>query len=321
MSTPYSSSFRAIQLVIGASLTGLGINAILFAPAWGETMPGDRLLIAQQVVDGLPPPPAFPMADLSDFPSPPDPSSAATSQTAADQLFMVAVNGNSPLLLEQVRQVQPNALIQEYNGQPIILVGAYETPALAQQQIAALSTNGISATVTPVPSSIFEPVPLDNEGFAGIPELPPADFADPSSTTAQAVPNTAPAGVVQQTPTSREIEFAPVPSSAQAPPATQPLSPVQPSNQVPSSSQPSVSTTDELADNAYYIVIPGSSESLSTVRDQVILLGGRHDVVAQRERPLGPHVLVGPFTDRRAASRWNGFLRDFGMNARVYYRR
>jgi hypothetical protein len=32
-------------------------------------------------------------------------------------------------------------------------------------------------------------------------------------------------------------------------------------------------------------------------------------------------VLVGPFTNRNAATRWNRYFRDFGMDARVYYRR
>jgi cell division protein FtsN len=324
MATLPRPTFQAIPLVIGASLTSLGIYAIGAAPAWSLPTPGDRLLLAQQVVDGLPPPPSSPVANLADFPAPPaaDTTTAQPSDMAVDQLFMVAVNGNSPLLLEQVRQVQPTALIQEYNGQPIILVGAYETAAQAQAQINALATNGIRASVTPVPSSIFEPVPLETEGFAGIPELPPADFNDPSS-TAQSI-SASPAAempVPQAVTTPREIEFSPVPTAASSVPAPQPVRPVQAVPPSPSAALPSVSPTAELADNAYYIVIPGSSESLDTVQDQVILLGGRHDVVTKRERPLGPHVLVGPFTDRRSASRWNGFFRDFGMDARVYYRR
>lgn len=315
MSINYHVAFRASQLLIGSSLIGIGINAAVIQPSWGESTFNHSDLLAQQVVDGLPPPPSFPPADLSDFPPPPDPSttSAPSSESSTDQLFMVSVNGSSPLLLEQVRQVQPDALIQEYDGQPIILVGAYENAALANQQIAALDAQGISATVTPVPSSIFEPVPLGNEGFADIPELPPADFnaaSPPSETTP-----TSPQPVAVQPSPPREIEFAPVPTATQAPPANQTFN--QPQAVAPSST----GSNTPLADNAYYIVIPGSSENLADVRDQVIILGGRYDVVSQRERPLGPHVLVGPFINRQAASRWNSFLRDFGMNARVYYRR
>jgi hypothetical protein len=222
---------------------------------------------------------------------------------------MVFVNGNSPLLLEQVRQVQPDALIQEYQGQPIILVGAYDDLSLADEQINALAANGISATVSPVPSSIFEPAPLANDGLAGVPELPPADFdAAPTQVPVTPPQPVAPPQQVAVQPPPREIEFAPVPS------ATPPAAQVSPSPTVAAAPHP-------LAEDAYYIVIPGASEELTQVRDQVIMLGGRHDVVAQRERPLGPHVLVGPFVNRQAASRWNSFLRDFGMNARVYYRR
>ncbi|MEB3210171.1 MAG: hypothetical protein VKL39_02395 [Leptolyngbyaceae bacterium] len=335
MVTLNSSLVRIIPFAMGASLTSLGFTAALPNPALGEPLLGDRLLLAQQVVDGLPPPPSFPVADGANFPSASGSGDVGvqSSGTSADQLFMVAVNGNSPLLLEQVRQVQPTALIQEYNGQPIILVGAYESAAQAQEQATALARSGISASITPVPSSIFEPVPMENEGFAGIPELPPADFNDPSATPpSQPVATQFPAPDFSQTqaaqpaPAPREIEFSPVPSNVPPTVAAQPVPTVQsPTVQspttFPSDQPPSVSTADDLADNAYYIVIPGDAASLDTVREQVVLLGGRYDVVMKRERPLGPHILVGPFTDRQAASRWNGFLRDFGMNARVYYRR
>lgn len=299
-------ALRGAHLIIGSALVGLGLNTALFQPAWGNSILSRRDLLAQQVVDGLPPPPSFPPADLSNFPAPPPstPAAPATPGTAVvEELYMVFVNGNSPLLLEQVRQVQPDALIQEYQGQPIILVGAYDDLSLADEQINALAENGISAVMSPVPSRIFEPAPLANDGFAGVPELPPADFdASPAQ-----VPVAPPQQVAVQPP-PREIEFAPVPGAV--PSVTQPYTPPT----VTANSQP-------LADDAYYIVIPGSSEELSQMRDQVIMLGGRHDVVAQRERPLGPHVLVGPFVNRQAASRWNSFLRDFGLNARVYYRR
>lgn len=298
--------------MIGSTLVGLGLNTALVQPAWGDSILSRRDLLAQQVVNGLPPPPSFPPADLSNFPAPPAATSAAPAApgtASPEELYMVFVNGNSPLLLEQVRQVQPDALIQEYQGQPIILVGAYDNLALADEQINALAANGVSATMSPVPSSLFEPASLADDGFAGVPELPPADF-DGAPTQVPVTPSqpVAPPQQVAVQPPPREIEFAPVPG------ATPPVAPVSPSPTVAAAPQP-------LAEDAYYIVIPGSSEELPQVRDQVIMLGGRHDVVAQRERPLGPHVLVGPFVNRQTASRWNSFLRDFGMNARVYYRR
>lgn len=260
-------------------------------PAWSESILSRQDLLAQQVVDGLPPPPP---ADLSNFPPPPP---ATPTPASGDQLYMVYVNGSSPLLLEQVRQVQPDALIQEYNGQPIILVGAYENQALADQQINALQERGIGATLSPVSSLIFEPesVPAE-DGFAAVPELPPAD---PNATLPTV--EVAPASSGQA---ARELEFGPVPTAV-----------------APSSSPVAAAPSQPPPDDSYYIVIPGSTDDLPQVREQVLLLGARQDVVSQREAPLGPHVLVGPFTNRQAASRWNRFLRDFGMNSRVYYRR
>ena len=74
-------------------------------------------------------------------------------------------------------------------------------------------------------------------------------------------------------------------------------------------------------DNAYYVVIPGDEDELGSVREQVVLLGAAPGAVEQRDRPLGPHLLIGPFVDQSAATRWNRFFQDFGMDARVYYKR
>ncbi|MFQ3634659.1 MAG: hypothetical protein SNJ57_02365 [Cyanobacteriota bacterium] len=74
----------------------------------------------------------------------------------------------------------------------------------------------------------------------------------------------------------------------------------------------------------YYVLIPGSSGSLARVSEQVRLLSEGFPVagrVQERDRPHGPHVLVGPFSGRSAAERWNRYFRDFGLNARVHYER
>lgn len=74
----------------------------------------------------------------------------------------------------------------------------------------------------------------------------------------------------------------------------------------------------------YYVLIPGSSSSLARVSEQVRLLSEGFPVagrVQERDRPYGPHVLVGPFSGRSAAERWNRYFRDFGLNARVHYER
>ncbi|MGB3491852.1 MAG: hypothetical protein WBA57_03925 [Elainellaceae cyanobacterium] len=342
---------------VGMAIATTALSGLL-SPASAQDLrpplePEQPLLFAQQLVDGLPPPPLTP-GDPSSFPVSPGAGSGAASGSASagNDLFMVYVNGSSPLLLEQVRQVQPDALIQEYEGQPIILVGAYDSAVLAEQQILSLENQGISATVASVPNLVFEPQLPAGSGLSALPDLPPADenaSFDATLPTAT-LPSTVPASTVSSptvssatlpsaqpaasppaaslptaalpstpvsaTPPSREIEFNPVPRvSSSVPPTPSAISTVNPAVNAVARVEPNPS------DSSYYIVIPGEADELASVRQQILLLGARQDAVSQRDEPLGPHVLVGPFIDRQTASRWNRFLRDFGMNARVYYRR
>jgi hypothetical protein len=242
--------------------------------------------MAQQVVDGLPPPPAF-----GDTPQTPSTTNQYDGSDLPEQLYLVYVNGDSARLLERVRQIEPSAIIQDYGGRRVILVGLYEQAADADQRAQELSAQGIQPAIDPVSSMAFVPANSSvatSPGAASNPTLPPAEF--PS------VPNSA-----------REIEFEQIPSLSNN------------GSTVPN--EPGIRYAAEIPDNAFYLVIPGSRNDLPQLREQVILLGARQDSVLEREAPRGPHVLVGPFVDRGAASRWNRFLRDFGMDSRVYYAR
>ncbi|MBD2464864.1 hypothetical protein H6G89_28070 [Oscillatoria sp. FACHB-1407] len=280
------------------------------SPVWAEFSPDEQLL-AQQIVDGLPPPPAgvdgSPALPPAQFPansgypagSPlivPAPSTTlpalpATSPAVAtpsispgdaSQRYLVLVNGNSPLLLEQVRKVESGAFLQTFDGRQVIQAGVFADPGSAERQIQTLATQGIGADVVVV-------------------------AAEPTMALANAAP--------------REVE--PLPE----------LTPVRttPAREVVFGQQPNFdgSTTADsrlvaAADSSYYVVIPGQSDDLPDINDQVVRLGEGFaiaQVVEERRSPLGPHVLVGPFVNRNAAERWNDYLRAFGMDARVYYRR
>ncbi|MEA5507294.1 hypothetical protein VB735_30215 [Halotia wernerae UHCC 0503] len=70
----------------------------------------------------------------------------------------------------------------------------------------------------------------------------------------------------------------------------------------------------------YYVVIPTSSENLNAVAEQVRRGVGQSGFVLERQKPLGPHVAVGPFAGRKETTQWNNYLRNSGFgNARVYY--
>ncbi|OLP17908.1 hypothetical protein BST81_12680 [Leptolyngbya sp. 'hensonii'] len=70
---------------------------------------------------------------------------------------------------------------------------------------------------------------------------------------------------------------------------------------------------------AYYVVIPGNPEQLSFLQQRVIGLGADLSAVQRRGAPRGPHIAVGPFSDRGSAETWSNYFRDNGLDARVYY--
>ena len=69
----------------------------------------------------------------------------------------------------------------------------------------------------------------------------------------------------------------------------------------------------------YFVIIPSSLESLPSLAGQVVNFGISQELVRQREEPRGPHVIVGPFADRGLAQQWEDYLRNEGLDARVYF--
>ena len=77
----------------------------------------------------------------------------------------------------------------------------------------------------------------------------------------------------------------------------------------------------------YFVVIPTTQEQLPAIAAQIRqnLAQFSRDLarsggVLERTQPRGPHVAVGPFSDRFQAGEWNKYLRNIGYgNARVYY--
>lgn len=290
-----------IPWVIG----GLVGGSLWLAPglAWAQPLEGDMLL-AQQIVDGLPPPPplAFGQEPLptssaaSQFPSP-----ASAQTVGAASRYLVLINGDSPLLLSQVQTLVPSASVQEYNGQRFIQAGTFGDATQAQQQVSALATQGIGANILAV-----SPV-------AAASSVPGASsMMQPSQQATAPLPSTVPPpDLLPVTPVPREVEFG------------QPPDPSQLNNSFPSEEEEQ-SGPPPRNPRYFFIVIPASSSELTAVSNQVVRLGDGFDIssmVQTNDTPRGSHVQVGPFVDRRSANRWTKYFRDFGLNARVYYRR
>lgn len=290
-------------------LVGGLVGSIVFAiPASAEPTP-QPLLVAQQVVDGLPPPPIIgqespsvsPIGQTSDV----QPSVPVMSPSDPAQRYMVIVNGESALLLSQVQAVVADASIQEYNGQRFIQAGMFDDPSTAQQQVSVLAAQGIGAEILTVNATQLSSVPQT----ASAPQA-----ASVQSTQQAAASTLPPPDLLPAQPVPREIEFGQPPVPDQAVPAA-PSDPVPPQSESPER----FGSTD----SSYYVVIPGRTDDVEAITNQILRLGDGLSIaeMVQVSDARGSHVQIGPFVDRSAARRWNSYFREFGMNSRIYYKR
>jgi hypothetical protein len=277
----------------------MGSGLIIASASWAAPL-DTRVLVAQQVTDGLPPPPplifgqeSLPATNQS--PEVPPADLPYLAPTAPGQQYMVIVNGDSPLLLSQVQAVAAGATVQEYNGQRYIQAGLFDNPSLAQQQVSTLATQGIGAEIVTV-GATTDPAAVSA-----------ATASQPDATQQSALPAMPPPELLPATPVPREVEFG------------QPAAPEQLTNPAPPDS--SRGAIDR--DRAFYVIVPGGSDNLEAMANQIIRLGEGIGIaeIVHTDNSRGSHVRIGPFVDRGSANRWRRYLRDFGMDARVYYSR
>jgi hypothetical protein len=220
-------SRRCVGLLggIASGLTGLLVS---LTSAWAQT-PADL----------LPPPPpqlgAPPVAPPAALPSITVPPAQPTAPAPNVKGYRVFVPGDSALLLQQVRAVEPTAFVQTYQGRRVIQVGVFSNEANARQKLATLASRGIRAEM------------------------------------------------------SDEL-----------------LGPV----------------TNQPRAKGYYVVIPARRADLPQIREQAIRLGVPSYLTALRDRPLGNHLAVGPFTKKQDAEEVERYLKDKGgMDTRIYHDR
>ncbi|MBD3880675.1 hypothetical protein IFO70_02790 [Phormidium tenue FACHB-886] len=324
----------AIALLAGGLFgSGMAVSPTAIAEVTPE------LLLAQDIVDGLPPPPnverpealpAFPQAQPQMPPQAAPPTSIQPAPVRPAPVnarqYWVMINGDSQRLLEQVQQVATTASIQDYQGKRMI-VAAFDDSDHAERQVQILASRGIGAQIiraegaalasgTSNPSSATVPIQRSAVPAAVAPDLPPPDL-QPSSPGQ-------PGQTLQETPSGspREVEFGGQSPSLNQFPSPPPLpgSPAAAPVNAREAGRNALSPSGSPSRRAYYVVIPGEQNELDAIMNQVIRLGDNFGIaqLVQQSGTRGAHVQIGPFTDRRAANRWNRYFRDFGMNARVY---
>lgn len=70
----------------------------------------------------------------------------------------------------------------------------------------------------------------------------------------------------------------------------------------------------------YYAIVPGSRDNLLTLRDRAVQSGVPFSVIQLRDRPLGPHLAVGPYSKSRDAETLSNYLRQrANLDSRVFF--
>ncbi len=99
------------------------------------------------------------LAPQPDFAAPtapiaPPPSALPRSNSVpAAETFLVYVNGNSSLMLDQVKRVEPTAFRKQYDGRTVIQAGQFYNQTNAQRRAQELQAQGIRAEIAQVSGS------------------------------------------------------------------------------------------------------------------------------------------------------------------------
>ncbi len=70
--------------------------------------------------------------------------------------------------------------------------------------------------------------------------------------------------------------------------------------------------------NPYFVIIPGNPNDFSRITSQLTTAGITPQEISVRTVPFGPHLAIGPFPNRITAQQESGYIRNFGIDARVH---
>ncbi|MBD2099012.1 SPOR domain-containing protein [Trichocoleus sp. FACHB-591] len=187
----WSWAAAPLAMLLCQGALALAVNGAIAAE------PKVSVLVAQEFNFEAPPPPSdqFPSVIVprdptlptlepapAPFPNSAAPVSAPSPSIRAlpSETYLVFVNGNSPLMLDQVRRVEPEAFRKEYRGRTVIQVGQFIDQSNARRRAEALQDQGIRAEVAQVsgsgsgnsasakPKGYYVVVPAGNRELAAI---------------------------------------------------------------------------------------------------------------------------------------------------------
>ncbi|PIG94104.1 SPOR domain-containing protein [Gloeocapsopsis sp. IPPAS B-1203] len=124
-----------------------------------EVASSQDIFIAEAVSDRLPPPPQTPdVAQQSpssifvprefDFQAPSSNTPPTVNTPSSGNLsYLVYVDDASSPTLEQVKQLEPQAFVRQYNGRAVVQAGAFEQNSNAEQRAQELRSAGVVARI------------------------------------------------------------------------------------------------------------------------------------------------------------------------------
>ena len=209
-------------------------------------------------------------------------NNSSTGNFSTSGLYRVEINGSSSSLLQRVRNIEPGAFIRRREG--VIQAGVFQQQIRAQIRAQELVNNGINAKVIDVNNRQV----VEDSNNQTLPTNGTITFGQSSFSNNSTFSN------------NNTVNSNPLPN-------------------------PTVSTgivnnpAPRDRDNSYFVIIPGKPEDLPNVNNQLVSAGINPQLIRQREAPLGPHLLIGPFVNRDLANEWERSLRGAGWDARVHY--
>lgn len=158
-----NASVALIQLLISGCLV------ISFQTVTKAEPVNQVFLVAQSVINGLPPPPNYPQQGIPQEsipqnqlpPNPPNNSvrdreftfqapAGRSNSRRGSRVYRVYVNSDSQLLLQQIRNIEPEAYVRQ--GEGIIQAGVYVDQSRAKQRVRELEQLGLQARMTTIAS-------------------------------------------------------------------------------------------------------------------------------------------------------------------------
>lgn len=200
---PFNRYQAVVTTASWLSLLLFGVGAIAFGTAQGAianptATHAQQNLPQPRIFEELPPPSYLPVpSSVPTFNAPTSPLPQSSPNTApnltpperefnfqappspipsprfnqTDNLYRVDIEGDSPFLLSQVRQIEPEAFVRQEEG--MIQAGIFADEYNAESRVRVLAARGIQAQITPIATGTD--AQIEQQSYAGLPSDFPQD--------------------------------------------------------------------------------------------------------------------------------------------------